>query len=383
MCSPLMLSILCGAGIKYQALYAPPPPRYLGDFGALRITVFTSDLVSSAWSFTPAPDERRCSPALSFNTARIIQELLLWDSYPRWKKSHRNKRTWETIAEQGKAPEIFGGCNESKLPSSSCSPWSVKLSFASLPLIPGCFCLTLPAFTPLPWKAWMWVNAKVLGVPYVLNGHLQNLPCAFMPFFIRRRSFWLCRSCKERTGRKKILPSCPMSLHNKVLKRNLSFFFTSESQSQSRREKSCFHSLPSTMVLLFMQRSVSKISRGLARAAGGNFCAELNASGAWRKSSPRWPARQNAPAHPWQCPPCRYYHTRGERDFCQLLRGERDGCICLLSPASFGWGRGWEPIYWWQRGTDDCCWSGNVTYWFSWGTWRWILCRQWFNCLYM
>lgn len=51
-------------------------PRYLGDFGALIIAVFTSDLVCSVRSFSAAPDERRCSPALSFNATLLIQELL-------------------------------------------------------------------------------------------------------------------------------------------------------------------------------------------------------------------------------------------------------------------------------------------------------------------
>lgn len=53
---------------------------------------------------------------------------------------------------------------------------------------------------------------------------MQNLPCAFTPSFSKRRFLRLRRSRQERTGREKILPSCPTSLHNEVLKGNLSFF---------------------------------------------------------------------------------------------------------------------------------------------------------------
>lgn len=42
---------------------------------------------------------------------------------------------------------------------------------------------------------------------------------------------------------------------------------------------------------------------------------------------------------PQQSRPFHYDHTRGERIFWQLLRGERKGCVCLLLPASFIWGQ--------------------------------------------
>lgn len=74
-----MLIIECAVHMKYQTLYtAPlPPSSYVGDFGALRVTVCPSDLVSLIWSLTPSHHGRTCSPALSCNTAHIIQELML------------------------------------------------------------------------------------------------------------------------------------------------------------------------------------------------------------------------------------------------------------------------------------------------------------------
>lgn len=128
-----------------------------------------------------------------------------------------------------------------------------------------------------------------------LNGHLQNPPGAFTPFFSRQKFLLACRGGLERTGREKPFPATPHPFPIQCKKETSPFFFLPATVWElfAGRERSRFDSQPSTTVLLFMQRSASKISRGLARAAGGNLCEAAEREGKASRTGQRGRTRRH------------------------------------------------------------------------------------------
>lgn len=147
------------------------------------------------------------------------------------------------------------------------------------------------------------------------------------------------RARNNREG--KILPSCSVSLHDKVLKGNFSFFLSVRTSRSPGERKAV--STPSQTP--WSNSPVSEIQRGLAVAAGGNLSAELDGSGAWI-GAVRWPARQNPPAQPDTALPAVSITPGGKRGLSAARRGTWG---LHLPPVTriLRLGQGWEPGYWW------------------------------------
>ena len=216
----------------------------------------------------------------------------------------------------------------------------------------------------------MWVNTKVLGVSYSLNGHLLLL------HYFSRQRFLLDKNKKRE--REKPFPATQVPFTIQRLKEISPPFYWSQSGSSLLG----LDSWPRAAVLLFMQHSVSKISRGwqgLLEATPVRSSKAAEREGRASRAGQRGRTRRHTPAEP-SLP---LWSHEGREDFlaaaqrgAQGLRLPSVACILHLGPEG-------ESIYWLQRGTDDCCWSESTGYWFYRGTCKWLLCKEWLNCVCM
>lgn len=175
-----------------------------------------------------------------------------------------------------------------------------------------------------------------------LNGHLQNPPGAFTPFFSRQKFLLACRGGLERTGREKPFPATPIPSWYSAKRKPLLFFYQSQSGSSLLAGRGAA-STPSQA-----PRSFCSCSAQCPKYRGG-WQGLLEATCVRQRSMkgehPMLASEAEHAGTPWQRRPFHYYCTRGERAFWQLLRGECEGCICLLSPTSFGWAEGGENLF--------------------------------------